>query len=761
MGYMRISAAAPRDPSLPLLEDDRRPDARWFSGGGCVVPDAGGWLVFVRGTLVGRFGDARDRASRNVVLMALAEDAKMHLGQLAEAFDISCEALRQMRRVYETQGIAPLLSRAPGGGAPRMAPALRRRVEKLFDEGATVDEAHTKVKHRTSRGSVGRIRRAWKLAKDSSKTTSTQPAAVTGSQLALVPPASEEAGTGGETPAAAGDEALPVLAEPSAAALALVEAAAPAELQCADFESDELKSAKSVQHLGTWLLIAVTHQLGLHHHATSAAGTRVEKGALRLAIDAVVVALAVGQKCVEGVRRLATATCTALLLASGAPSPTWTRRMLGRFAADGGGAALHLLMAREYLAAAGDNSVPAGPVFYIDNHMRPYTGLHDLRRGWRMQDKRARPGVSDYYVHDEDGRPVARLAIASHDSLTKWLSPIARLLRLGLGEEVKAQGKRVLLAFDRAGAFPEQMAELRDENFEFVTYERGPCRALPLADFTEKLIIDKERLLFCESRANLGAGRGRVRRIAVRMPDGHQVNILAVSTRTAAEIIPVMRGRWNQENGFKYGVERWGINQLDGRKVVAYAPDTIIPNPARRRLDRALRIARASEGQARNELAHLKKNDPRREKTRASLEHALAQQKKLLKLRPSTPTHAPLEETELAQTLVHHTVEYKMTLDSIRIACANAESDLAAELSRHLPRAAEAKKTLANLFAAPGDIQVGKHTIGVCLSPAGNRPEQRAFSALLEVVNGWKLTLPGDQQSRPLRFRTSHKSQVS
>jgi hypothetical protein len=32
-----------------------------------------------------------------------------------------------------------------------------------------------------------------------------------------------------------------------------------------------------------------------------------------------------------------------------------------------------------------------------------------------------------------------------------------------------------------------------------------------------------------------------------------------------------------------------------------------------------------------------------------------------------------------------------MTLDTIRIACANAESDLAAELALHIPRAAEAR----------------------------------------------------------------------
>jgi hypothetical protein len=45
------------------------------------------------------------------------------------------------------------------------------------------------------------------------------------------------------------------------------------------------------------------------------------------------------------------------------------------------------------------------------NHMRPYTGKHVIRRGWRMQDKRVRPGVSDYYVHEADGRPLFRIDV--------------------------------------------------------------------------------------------------------------------------------------------------------------------------------------------------------------------------------------------------------------------------------------------------------------------------------------------------------------
>jgi hypothetical protein len=172
-----------------------------------------------------------------------------------------------------------------------------------------------------------------------------------------------------------------------------------------------------------------------------------------------------------------------------------------------------------------------------------------------MQDKRVRPGISEYYVHDEDGRPVMRIDVPSHDSLTSWLSPLARRLRDVLGPDVK-----ILLAFDRAGAFPEQMASLREEGFDFVTYERKPFSLLSAAAFHDTLEFDGETIPYSDARTNLGKARGRIRRIALRMPEGRQINLVAVSEQDAPWLIGVMRGRWAQENAFKHGVERWGIN---------------------------------------------------------------------------------------------------------------------------------------------------------------------------------------------------------
>src|SRR5439155_11358820 len=131
-----------------------------------------------------------------------------------------------------------------------------------------------------------------------------------------------------------------------------------------------------------------------------------------------------------------------------------------------------------------------------------------------------------------------------------------------------------------------------------------------------------------------------------------QVNLLAISSLPAEDLYAIMRGRWDQENGFRHGVQRWGINQLDGRKTSPYPPDTIIPDPARRRLDEAIRIERAREGNARRHLAQA--TDYNRTKWQAELDESLKLQREFEALRPALPTHAPVCETELAGKLVRH-----------------------------------------------------------------------------------------------------------
>ena len=510
-------------------------------------------------------------------------------------------------------------------------------------------------------------------------------------------------------------------------------------------------SGPLVQHVGSWLVMALAQQHGLHDEAERLAGSE----ATRIAMDATLAALAIGERTVEGVRRLATSTGPLLLRCGQMPTANSVRRCLHVFANEHG-ATLMVRVGERYLdAVRAEANEPA--VFYVDNHLRKYTGQQVVRKGWRMQDKRVLPGASDYYVHDEDGQPVFRIDTPSHDSLCQWLMPIVTRLRAGLGAE-----ERILLAFDRAGAFPVEMAALRDAGVEFVTYERRPYPDLAPSEFDREIVIRGETYSVHESRLkNLGAGRGRVRRIAVRAPDGKQINLLAISTAPLERLVGVLMGgpdpkapsgRWQQENALKHGAERWGINQLDGRKVEPYPPGTIIPNPARRRNERALKIARADEGRARCALADAKLTDVRRARIESDLADAIQRRVALELARPLIPSRAPIEQTELAGKLVRHPAKLKAVVDTMRIVCANVEAELADIIAPALTRPREAKKVIANVFAAPGRIDVTTSEIRVRLSPAANRSEHAAIQRLLAEITARRLTLPGDIRDRPLRF---------
>lgn len=781
----------------------------WFWRHGCVVERDGVKQVFIGGALIGEFetGD-RDRGPRNVLLVTLAKEPTMHFGHLARAFGVGEEYLRRLRRLEEGSGLAAVLKPAMGCAKRDLDENKRRELHKLFRAGWTAAEATRRQRRdkRVSRSTVQRERKRWDTEQQSTAIATPLAAvmaAVTEEQLDLFPatsnsttPAMGGAGTTDEK--SSGSAGSPTVADPIGAIEAATNEGAPSDEKntpeerataaevravvvdavevatigegfsceerdfneaCSDepgsivpLRSQPVVGGRHVQHVGTWIMSSLAQQDGLHEEVATLGG---DGDSLRIAIDATLASLAIGEGTVEGVRRLATPTAPQLLRAAHTPTESTVRRRLWAFAKDHG-AALMAQMGRRYVEAArADGDAPA--VFYVDNHMRPYRGDEIVRKGWRMQDRHVLPGTTDYYIHDEDGRPVFRIDVPSHDSLSQWLMPIAARLREALGPD-----ERILLAFDRAGSYADDLAALRDGGFELVAYERKPYAPLAATAFDRTIKIRGETYGMHEQRLkNLGRKRGRVRRISLRTPEGNQINVLGVSSLPAAELVGILlgrapkdepSGRWVQENGFKHGIERWGANQLDGRKVEPVPPGTIIPNPQRRRIERAFTIARAEEGRARCALAALKPIDKRRPRVEEDLADAIYRRVHLEMMRPLVPKHAPVEKTELAGKLVQHTGQLKAVVDTIRIVSANIEADLAESIAPHLPRPREAKMVIANLFAAPGRVDVTQDEIRVRLAPAANPAERTAIRHLLAQLSASHLTLPGDARRRPLHF---------
>ena len=763
-------------PTLPNFQSPKDSRTVWFSRRGCVVwHESGRRDALVGGALVGSF-EKRDTVARNLLLVQLAADDSLVLEDLAHAFGVTSETVRLLRRVYEKDGAIGIVERRRGSRGPwKVTKAVRERVAACFEKGLSIGATRKELKDLLVPATLRKLRREWEEERarqaEALSRRPVQQSLALGNEAGEVPQVLPNV-TEVPEQSAQPQPSTEVPAQPKAEASATpVEAAGRLEAdgvesgyvlrssQGSGAESPirdgrELavigpESRRNVQFLGSWLLLAMTARLGLHEAVAERAATASAARALRVAVDAVAIALGIGEGCVEGVRRLAHKTVDTLLCAVRAPSPEWVRTMFGRIAANGGGALVQAAVSGGLIRAAA-RGVETPAVYYIDNHVRRYTGKRRLLRGWRMQEKRAVPGGTDLHVHDADGRPLYRLPTAMHDSLGKLLLPIAALLRLVLGEQ-----QRILLAFDRAASYAELLSELRDANFEFVAYEKKPYPTLPQACFRRSFILGDERIFWFEMRKNLGRGRGRIRRIALRLPDGHQINLLAHSRASAAELAAIMSGRWCQENAFHHGARRWGLNQLDSRSFTPFPEDVVIPSPLRRRLDYSIDILREVEGRLRRKLARSPQPD-----VRAALEKELSknlkQQQRLEARRPSLDTHCTVKQAGLHGTLMFHDEDYKTVIDTIRTACVNAEADLAAELAATSRRPREAKRLLQNVFSAPGHVRVHSDFIDVSLDVAARQDELAPIQNLLRVDTEWKLALPGDSLARPLRFRAQN-----
>lgn len=751
--------------SLPQCDDD--PRYRYFGPHGSVEDlGAGRFALYIGGSLIGTYSES-DPAERDILIVIALREPRVKARAVALAFRVSEETVRRARVREQKGGLMGVTRRGRRGAPLKRTAKLRRKAFGFFDQGYGVARTHTALAASISVETVRVLYHEW-LADRASRANRTAPREQSADALAAtatekvadacsvgsvaaqaIEPAPTDQPTvveaASDGPAEDGASDKPTVAEVAADR-------SRAELAIKEVVGSERR--EMVQHVGSWIMLAMLQWLGAYGIAKEACDKSASAVALRIALDAVAIALSIGQRCVEGIRRLATPTAGILLRSKGAISPGWARRVLGRFAQTGS----ELLQLGLAARLIGRNTQAEVVWLYVDNHMRPYTGRQVIRKGWRMQDKRARPGASDYYVHDEEGRPLFRVDTTGHGSLTDWLLPIGKFVRDVLGRD-----RDVCLCFDRGGAFPEHMAALRDSEVGFLTYERAPYPCLPVSSFDKEVVVvrrsrPKEPVLvrYTEQRKkNLGKGRGRVRRISMLMPDGVQINLLSANCSAPIEELVVRQlGRWGfQENQLKHEVERWGINQLDGRTADPYPADATIPNPARRRLDLDLRMARAHEGALRSKLVRLAEADPKRQRLLVDLEEVLALQRELEATRPTLPTHAAVKDTELADKLVQHRREYKRVIDALRGGLANAESELACRLAPNLKRPREAKKALANLLASPGSVVLDRKVLRVELAPAGTAAELTAFQALLQELTELGLVLPGDPGGHRLAFR--------
>jgi len=97
-----------------------------------------------------------------------------------------------------------------------------------------------------------------------------------------------------------------------------------------------------------------------------------------------------------------------------------------------------------------------------------------------------------------------------------------------------------------------------------------------------------------------------------------------------------------------------------------------------------LKLSHSAEGEALRKLVRLEPGDSAREWIERDIRAAMERQAELTALRATVPKVAPVKDTPLAGKLRRHELGYKNVLDTLRVALANMEADLAVMLAPHL-----------------------------------------------------------------------------
>ena len=369
---------------------------------------------------------------------------------------------------------------------------------------------------------------------------------------------------------------------------------------------------------------------------------------------------------------------------------------------------------------------------------------------------------------DQHGRPLLVLNEALSTNLAHALPAICGSIRDVIG------GRRFTVVFDRGGFDSKLFTWLTNQRIGFITYQRGEPNLTDTA-FTRHRTRFEGRLIRYDLAQDTAwvNGRGPWRRVVVRAANGHQVPIITNLTHDEigpARLACTMFARWRQENLFKYLGEHHGLDQLISYAAEPAAPDTIIPNPERRHLERTISELRKQAAKLKVDLGGAVLNEGRGGNTIQGfktaqrgavgrlrvLETEINTAKTTLKQLPKTVTVAV--STSGREVLVG---EHKAIVDRIKISAYNAEEWLLDRLVRHYPNANDIRDLLRSFAELSGQIRSTTTGVTITLDPPDTPLHRRALDGLISELNETKPTYPGTDLPVTYRLRMHHTRQAA
>ena len=483
----------------------------------------------------------------------------------------------------------------------------------------------------------------------------------------------------------------------------------------------------------------------------AAAGGQAREAAL---LSAVSMCFALGAATAEQVKHLAPAEAGPLAGLAALPSLRTLRPRLAAIADAADPLELQAAFAAAMLTASPETS----GVYYVDDHFVPYAGAKPVGKGWNNKRGRAERGRADTHVTTADGRAVC--------FVTGEPSGLSVTLPKALAELKKTvpAGTKIMLGFDRGGAYPAVFAHCRENNVHWVTYRRAPLAAPAMLPVLTTITVNgKARAVAWAEETVQLKDYGEARQITL-FENGRVVLQILTSDFDAcpAALLGWLKSRWREENYLKYASENYGIDAICDYAADIETNTKITDNPARKEANAAIREAEKNLAAAERGLAVLLADPaipPADKNTRLipAAERQIAAARRQLgaakKARDGIPAKLPANQIDpQAQVALLRTARRGLQM-VLRLLAHNAEHWLSDQLNAYLRDDDEYRAITRQTIirGTAGLITFTPDTITVTLQRPAEPRVARALALLTDQVNAVPPRMPAD--TRPITYQ--------
>jgi Transposase protein len=404
-------------------------------------------------------------------------------------------------------------------------------------------------------------------------------------------------------------------------------------------------------------------------------------------------------------------------------------------------------------------------IFYVDDHFVPYAGAKPVAKGHNGKRGRTEKGRADTLVADARGRAVC-FTSGEPTHLSKTMQPALRELR-----QIIPTGK-ILLGFDRGGAYAEAFTACREADIDFLAYRRGdlaPTTA-PAAAHRIRRGPDHVQVILADEQISFPKYDGPCRQLTLYERScgcptltgcTHLTAALQVltsdTTASAPDLLLVLKGRWVIENAFKY-LDFYGIDWLVDYHAEIAARTALVRNPARDAANAAVRAAKTELAEAQRALGELLNADRSAAEKNAAIPGARAAaaeaQHKISTLtadRDTIPVELPANQIDPTAQRALQRAHRRAFVMMLRLLAYNTDTWLADHLNTYLQDPNEYRAITRSLMHTGGTITYTADQITVTLDRHHAPRINRALACLLEEINNTPPHMPGDP--RPITYQ--------